>query len=91
VWEVVNELSFKKKRNSTVPSKLITAAGDTITDQQTIPEEFNDYFVNVGNKMANSITPMSNSTNSNLTLCSLTTKAKTPFFCGQALHKKFMI
>ena len=44
-----------KKNTSILPTKLITALGDTITDQQSIAEEFNKYFVNIGKSMVDSI------------------------------------
>ena len=53
--KVINELAFDKKKTSIPPTKLITTLGDTITDQQSIAEEFNKYFVNVGKSMADSI------------------------------------
>ena len=43
-WEVINELAFDKKKTGIPPTKLITTLGDTITDQQSIAEEFNKYF-----------------------------------------------
>ena len=54
-WEVINELAFDKKKTNIPPTKLITTLGDTITDQQSIAEEFNKYFVNIGKSMADSI------------------------------------
>ena len=54
-WEVINELAFDKKKTSMPPTKLITTLGDTITDQQSIAEEFNKYFVNIGKSMTDSI------------------------------------
>ena len=44
---------IKKKNKYT--TKLIITLGDTITDQQSIAEEFNNYFVNIGKSMADSI------------------------------------
>ena len=54
-WEVINELAFDTKKTSIPPTKLITTLGDTITDQQSIAEEFNKYFVNLGKSVADSI------------------------------------
>ena len=53
--EVINELAFDKKKTNIPPTKLIATLGDTITDQQSIAEEFNKYFVNIGKSMADSI------------------------------------
>ena len=48
VWQVVNELAFTKNRTKLSPSKLVTSNGHTLTDEETIAEEFNSYFVNIG-------------------------------------------
>ena len=53
--KIINELAFDKKKTSIPPTKLITMLGDTITNQQSIAEEFNKYFVNIGKSMADSI------------------------------------
>ena len=57
MWEIVNELPYNKKRSRTLPSKLINRDGTVITNYQTIADEFNKYFVNVGKSMADSIVP----------------------------------
>ena len=55
------------------PTKLVTTTGDTVTDRQSIAEEFNNYFVNVekfmvdsteSEKLSNTINPYVNSTSS---------------------------
>ena len=38
-----------------LPLKLITDNGHTVTDDETIAEEFNNYFVNIGKILANII------------------------------------
>ena len=40
-----------------MPSKLVTSDGHTVTDEGTIAEEFNSYFVNIGKSMADAISP----------------------------------
>ena len=40
-----------------MPSKLVTSNGHTVTDEETIAEEFNSYFVNIGKSMADAISP----------------------------------
>ena len=40
-----------------MPSKLVTSNGYTVTDEETIAEEFNSYFVNIGKSMADAISP----------------------------------
>ena len=57
MWEVVNELTYIKKRNRTLPSKLINKDDTVITNHQTIADEFNKYFANVGKSIADLITP----------------------------------
>ena len=38
-------------------SKLVTSNGHTVTDEETIAEEFNSYFVNIKKAMADAISP----------------------------------
>ena len=57
VWQVVNNLAFTKNRTRLLPSKLVTSNGHTVTGEETIAEEFNIYFVNIGKSMANAISP----------------------------------
>ena len=57
VRQVVNELAFTKNRTRLLPSKLFTSNGHTITDEETMAEEFNSYFVNIGKSMTDAITP----------------------------------
>ena len=52
VWNIVNELVYNKKQKNSVPTKLVTDTGCTITDSQAIAEEFNEFFVSVGKRMA---------------------------------------
>ena len=54
---MVNELAFTKNRTRLLPSKLVTSNGHTVTDEETIAEEFNSYFVNIGKSMADAISP----------------------------------
>ena len=54
---MVNELAFTKNRTRLLPSKLVTSNGHTVTDEETITEEFNSYFVNIGKSMADAISP----------------------------------
>ena len=55
VWQVVNELTFTKNRTKWLPSKLVTSNCHTVTDEETIAEEFNSYFVDIGKSMADAI------------------------------------
>ena len=44
-----------KNRNRFLPSKLITSNDHTVTDEETTVQEFNNYFVNIGKRMADAI------------------------------------
>ena len=57
MWEIVNELTYNKKRCRTVPSKLISKDCTVITNYQTIADEFNKHFVNAGKSMPDLIAP----------------------------------
>ena len=57
VWQVENELAFTKNRTKLLPSKLVTSNGHTVSDEETIAEEFNNYFVNIGKSMTDAISP----------------------------------
>ena len=59
VWQVVNELAFTKNRTRLLPSKLVISIGHTDTDEETIAEEINSYFVNIGKSMADAISSVS--------------------------------
>ena len=52
IWEIVNELTYTKKRSWTVPSKLINKDGIVIINHQTIAHKCNKYFVNVKKAVA---------------------------------------
>ena len=57
VWQTVNVLAFMKNRSRLLPSKLITSNSYTVSDEETIAEEFNNYFnVNIRKTMANALT-----------------------------------
>ena len=57
VWQVANELAFTKNRTKLLPSKLVTSNGHTVINKETIAEEFNSYFVNIGKSIADAISP----------------------------------
>ena len=86
VWQVVNELAFTKNRTRLLPSKLVTSNGHTFTDEETIAEAFNSYFVNIGKSMADAISPGSacnfnfSATNKNSNLLFLTPSCPQEFF-----------
>ncbi|MFZ2539700.1 MAG: reverse transcriptase family protein [Oscillospiraceae bacterium] len=56
-WTVLNEIMAKKQMHKTI--KQITIDNNTITDQQTIANKFNEFFVNIGPTLAKKI-PVSN-------------------------------
>ena len=55
VWNIVNELTYNKKRSNVGQLRVTTAAGDTVSDPQKIAEECNNFLVNIGRSMADSI------------------------------------
>ena len=88
MWEIVNEIPYNKKRSRTLPSKLINRNGTVITNHQTIADEFNKYFVNVGKSMADLIAPgSSNKSNSNSCVWS-SNKASNSIFLSPCSPKK---
>lgn len=54
MWELINDLSKNKIKESLGPEKLITDTG-TITDGKEICEEFNSYFSSIGKTLASEI------------------------------------
>ena len=54
---MVNNLAFTKNRTKLLPSKLVTSNWHTVTDEETIAEKFNSYFVNIGKSEADVVTP----------------------------------
>ena len=55
LWQVVNALAFNKICTRLL--QLITTNGHTVIDEESIAEEFNNYFVNIGKIMVNVNTP----------------------------------
>ena len=53
-WQTINNIIGKGNKSST-QSKLLNKEGHYITDPQSIANEFNDYFVNIGPKLASTI------------------------------------
>ena len=48
---------YKRSYYRFLPAKVITADGHTVTNEETITEEFNNYFVNVGKPKADAVAP----------------------------------
>jgi len=61
IWDIIKEVTGKKKNGThiDVPQKLITENGLNICESNEIAEHFNDFFVNVGQKLADKIEPAS--------------------------------
>ena len=59
-WQTINNIIGKGNKSST-QSKLLNKEGHYITDPQSIANEFNDYFVNIGPKLASTISSNSES------------------------------
>ena len=60
LWNTISQLINTKKRERVIPDKLIDVddSNETITDSNDIAETFNNYFANIGVKMAASIQPI---------------------------------
>ena len=54
-WDVINELTKIKRRSNIQPSKLTLNTDETVTEPQIIAEDFNSFFVNLGNETTASI------------------------------------
>ena len=57
--KIVNTLAFIKNRTRLLPLKLISDNDHINTDDETIAEKFNNYFVNIRKTMADAIAPSS--------------------------------
>jgi len=53
-WQTINSIIGRKKQG-TVVNKLVNKDGHYITDPLSISNEFNDFFVNIGPKLASTI------------------------------------
>ena len=53
-WNIINELTSRKQHNSHVSGLKVN--GSSIINPQELSNEFNDYFVNIGPKLADKIT-----------------------------------
>ena len=51
-WKTINQLLDKQKSNSSLPSSFLNDYNEEIDDPNLIANNFNDYFVNVGPKLA---------------------------------------
>ena len=55
IWKIVNELASIKTKARVDPTELITENGKILTNSDEIAESLNEHFVNIGPKMAESI------------------------------------
>ena len=55
IWKIVNELASIKTKARVDPTELITDNGKILTNSDEIAESLNEHFVNIGPKMAESI------------------------------------
>jgi len=53
-WKTINNVIGRNKQ-SKVQSKFVNSKGENITNPQTISNDFNDFFVNIGPKLASKI------------------------------------
>lgn len=57
-WKLINEITNKKKQSSDLPDNFMKD-GNVITEPNEIANNLNEYFVNVGPKLADKIPPSS--------------------------------
>ena len=55
IWKIVNELASIKTKARVDPTELITENGKILTNSDEIAESLNEHYVNIGPKMAESI------------------------------------
>ena len=60
-WKGIKEIVGYKYGNSNIPSKIITADNVDLTNCKSIANAFNEFFANIGNSLANSVSQSSNS------------------------------
>ena len=53
-WKILNEVICKRNTNQQSPNEFVIN-GETVSNQECIAKEFNDFFVNIGKKLANNI------------------------------------
>ncbi len=58
-WKILNNLLGRNKR-ANLPDFLTDKKGKKITDPTEIANNFNDFFTNIGTKLADQITPPDN-------------------------------
>ena len=67
LWKVINEIIRKeRKQTSNIPHEVIDANGHKQTDSATISNAFNQYFSEVGSRLASKIPPTSKSPTANI-------------------------
>jgi hypothetical protein len=55
MWEIIGEVTGKKSNNNSCKINKLSSAGLTITGSRNIANEFNTFFCNVGEKIANDV------------------------------------
>ena len=58
IWEATNDLVNQKNKTASAPNTLKKENGEVATNSKEIAEEFNNFFVNIGNSMAKFIPPV---------------------------------
>ena len=51
-WKILNDIMNKKSKKTTNPQNFIDSEGNTITDEKTAANQFNEFFINVGPNLA---------------------------------------
>ena len=55
-WQIISEIVCKSNKNRKILDKIIIGS-KTLTDKQVICNKFNEFFANIGPKLASEITP----------------------------------
>ena len=67
LWKVIKKIITKeRKQTSNIPHEVIDANGHKQTDSATVSNAFNQYFSEVGSRLASKIPPTSKSPTSNI-------------------------
>ena len=58
-WRLINEITYRKKRDKTTIKALKIGNCTIISDARTMANTLNDYFINIGPILANNLPPSS--------------------------------
>ena len=76
IWNVINEITCRKKSKSQHPNKIKLSNGNLTDDPKKIANALNDFFVNIGPELASKLEPSNNSYKSYMS-----PRIRNSFFC----------